>query len=92
MACTRRGFGSIPVRSNAASSGIPGEMLGSVRRSEMVEKSLSEELGSGSALGIGFCVVGEQGGWGSGGHLIWGLPGTNSRCWSEENRRPAVLM
>lgn len=38
MDCNNGGSGSMPARSNAASRCGPGEMVGSVRRSERMEK------------------------------------------------------
>jgi hypothetical protein len=52
----------------------------------MVEKSFCEELG----LGVGFGGGGEHCGWSSGGHLMRGLPGTESHDWSDEKRRLRV--
>ena len=63
-------------------------MAGSAKRSEMVEKSFCEELGLG--LGFGFGGGGEHCGSSSGGHLMRGLPGTESHEWSEEKRRLTV--
>jgi hypothetical protein len=67
-------------------------MAGSAKRSEMVEKSFCEELGLGLGLGFGFGggCGGEHCGSSSGGHLMRGLPGTESHDWSEEKRRLTV--
>lgn len=54
----------------------------------IVEKSFSENLGS--KLGLGFGggrVGGGDGGGESEGHLIRGLPGTESHDWPEKDRR-----
>lgn len=91
IACNRLGTGSIPARSNAASRDGPGEMIGSVRRAEMAEKSFCEKLGSGFlsglGLGLGAACGGADNGWGSGGHLMRGLPGTESHDWSEQEKK-----
>jgi len=51
----------------------------------MVEKSFCETLGSRFWLGFGLligCDGGQSGWWGSEGHLMRGLPGTESYDWS----------
>lgn len=61
-------------------------MVGSVSKLAMVEKSIGEKLGPELGLGFVFGCGREQGTSGGEGHLMMGLPRTESHDWLEKNR------